>query len=50
MVNLYVNLYEKGLREIEQIPSPWQKDVIKTLVEKGTLREEDIAWAEKVAE
>lgn len=50
MVNLYVNLYEKGLREIEQIPSPWQTDVVKKLIEKETLREEDIAWAEKVTE
>ena len=50
MVQVYVSLYEKKLREIEQIPSVWQTDVIKMLNDKGTLREEDAHWVEGEAE
>lgn len=40
MVMVYVNLYEKGLRKEEQIPSLWRDDVVEKLKERGTYKEE----------
>ena len=33
MVNVYVNLIKKGLREIDQVPEIWREDVRKQLNE-----------------
>jgi len=35
MVQVYVNLIKKGLREIEQVPEIWREDVRKQLLEEG---------------
>lgn len=34
MVNLYVSLINKGLRELEQVPDVWKKDVERELNKK----------------
>lgn len=35
MVQVYVNLIKKGLREIEQVPEIWREDVRKQLLDEG---------------
>lgn len=35
MVNAYVSLIKKELREIEQVPEIWREDVRKQLLEEG---------------
>ena len=35
MVNVYVSLIKKGLREIEQVPEVWREDVRKQLLDEG---------------
>ena len=35
MVNVYVNLIKKELREIEQVPEIWREDVRQQLIEEG---------------
>ena len=34
MVNLYVSLINKGLRELEQVPEVWRKDVEREINEQ----------------
>jgi hypothetical protein len=34
MVNLYVSLINKGLRELEQVPDVWKEDVERELNKK----------------
>ena len=35
MVNVYVSLIKKGLREMEQVPEIWRDDVHKQLLDEG---------------
>ena len=35
MVNVYVSLIKKGLREIEQVPEAWREDVRRQLLDEG---------------
>ena len=35
MVNVYVSLIKKELREIEQVPEIWREDVRQQLLEEG---------------
>ena len=35
MVQVYVNLIKKGLREIEQVPEIWREDVRQQLLDEG---------------
>lgn len=35
MVNVYVSLIKKGLREIEQVPEIWREDVRQQLLDEG---------------
>ena len=35
MVNVYVSLIKKGLRQIEQVPEIWREDVRKQLLDAG---------------
>ena len=35
MVNVYVSLIKKGLRQIEQVPETWRDDVRKQLLDEG---------------
>jgi len=35
MVNVYVSLIKKGLREIEQVPEVWREDVRQQLLDEG---------------
>ena len=35
MVNVYVSLIKKGLREMEQVPEIWRDDVRKQLLDEG---------------
>ena len=35
MVNVYVSLIKKELRQIEQVPEIWREDVRKQLLDEG---------------
>lgn len=35
MVNVYVSLIKKELREIEQVPEVWREDVRQQLIDEG---------------
>ena len=39
MVNVYVSLIKKGLREIEQVPEIWREDVRQQLIDEGYSKE-----------